>query len=90
MITAQTLNTIGLALGMLGVALIFVWGPPQPQLEEGVGIGLEDGTPLGNGLTVAQHDVLVRSRHFRHTVLSRVGLGLIFVGILVQLLATWS
>ncbi|WP_286730978.1 MULTISPECIES: hypothetical protein [unclassified Thiomonas] len=60
MITAQALNTIGLALGMLGVALIFVWGPPQPQLEEGVGIGLEDGTPLGNGLTVAQHDALVR------------------------------
>jgi len=89
MITAQALNTIGLTLGMLGVALTFVWGPPQPQLEEGVGIGLEDGTPLGNGLTVAQHDVLVRRRRFRHTVLSRAGLGLIFFGFLFQLLATW-
>lgn len=87
---AQTLNTIGLALGMLGVALVFVWGPPQPQLEEGVGMGLEDGTPLSNGLTVAQQNEVVRRRRFRHTVLSRVGLGLIFVGFLFQLFATWS
>jgi len=87
MLSAQTLNTVGLVLGMLGVALIFVWGPPQPQLEEGVGMGLEDGTPLGNGLTVAQHNAAVRRRRLRHTILSRVGLGLVFLGFLAQLVA---
>ena len=90
MITAQTLNTLGLVLGLVGVALIFVWGPPQPQLEEGVGLGLEDGTPLGNGLTVAQHNAIVRRRRFRHAVLSRVGLALIFLGFLSQLFAVWA
>ncbi len=25
------LNTIGLILGMIGVAMIFKWGPPQPS-----------------------------------------------------------
>ena len=90
MLSAQTLNTIGLVLGMVGVALIFVWGPPQPQLEEGVGIGLEDGTPLGNGLTVAQRNVAVRRRRLRHTILSRVGLGLVFLGFLSQLIAVQS
>lgn len=89
MITAQVLNTIGLGLGMLGVALIFIWGPPQPKLEEGVGRGLEAGTKLVNGLTVGQHDVLIRRRRFRHTLLSRVGLGFVFVGFLFQLLSTW-
>ena len=90
MTTAQKLNAIGLVLGMVGVALIFVWGPPQPQLDEGVGLGLEDGTPLGNGLTVAQYNAVVRCRRIRQTLLSRVGLGLIFIGFLSQLLAVWS
>lgn len=84
------LNTIGLVLGLVGVGLIFVWGPPQPQLDEGVGLGLEDGTPLGNGLTVAQHNVNVRRRRLRHKVLSRVGLGLVFIGFLLQLFAVWA
>jgi hypothetical protein len=90
MTSAQTFNTIGLVLGLIGVGLIFVWGPPQPQLEEGIGLGLEDGTPLDNGLTVAQHNAIVRRRRCRHTVLSRVGLGLVFLGFLSQLFAVWA
>jgi hypothetical protein len=88
--TAQVLNTIGLLFGLVGVGLIFVWGPPQPQLDEGVGIGQEDGTPLDNGLTVAQHNATVRRRRIRHKVLSRVGLGLVFLGFLSQLFAVWA
>lgn len=87
MVTAQTLNSFGLALGMIGVVLIFVWGPPQPQLDEGVSLGLEDGTPLGNGMTVVQNNDLVRSRRLRHKILSRVGLALVFLGFLAQFIA---
>lgn len=90
MTTAQSLNTIGLLLGLVGVVLIFFWGPPQPQLDEGVGLGLEDGTPLGDGLTVAQHNANVRRRRLRHQILSRVGLGLVFLGFLLQLFAVWA
>lgn len=90
MTCTQFLNSMGLVLGMLGVFLIFVWGPPQPQLDEGVGRTLEDGTPLGNGLTVAQHNAAVRRRRCRHEILSRVGLGLVFIGFFFQFLAVWS
>jgi hypothetical protein len=34
-LTAQCLNTIGLALGMAGVVILFIWGPPQPDFIEG-------------------------------------------------------
>jgi hypothetical protein len=35
--TAQCLNTFGLILGMLRAVLIFIWGPPQSNFDEGVG-----------------------------------------------------
>ena len=54
--TAQTLNTIGLLLNIAGVILVFFYGFPQPTHEEGVGRGLEDGTPMPDGRTVAQHN----------------------------------
>jgi hypothetical protein len=27
------LNALGLFLGMIGVLMIFIWGPPQPSFE---------------------------------------------------------
>ena len=85
----QVLNTIGLLLNIAGVALLFFYGPPQPSLEEGVGIGLEDATPLGNGRTVAQHNADIRRLKRRHELLSRLALILIFFGFVLQLCATW-
>ena len=90
MTCAQLFNSMGLVLGMLGVALIFVWGPPQPQLDEGVDRVLEDDTPLENGLTVAQYNMDVRKRRLRHKRLSRIGLVLVFIGFFCQFLAVWS
>jgi hypothetical protein len=86
--TATAWNQIGLLLGMAGVVMIFVWGPPQPRLEEGVGLGLEDGTPLADGRTVAEYNRDVRRLRLRHMVRSRVGLALIGIGFLCQLVAT--
>jgi len=83
------LNRIGLLLGLVGVILIFVWGPPQPNLEKGVGLGLQEGTRLPDGRTVAEHDRDVARRRRRHTVLSRVGLGLIALAFVLQLIATF-
>ena len=54
---SKSLNTIGLALGLIGVIIIFIWGPPQPILEEGIKLGLEDNTPIDdNGKTVKEHN----------------------------------
>ena len=33
--TARWLNTVGLLLGMAGVVILFIWGPPQPNFIEG-------------------------------------------------------
>jgi len=85
----QILNTIGLLLNIGGVALLFFFGPPQPTFEEGVGIGLEDGTRLKDGRTVAEHNAAVRKVKRWHKNLSRLALILIAFGFSLQLCATW-
>lgn len=89
-LTAQWLNRIGLVLGMAGVVIIFIWGPPQPDFDEGVGIGLEDGNVLRDGRTVADFRNDQRRLRRRHEIVSRVGLGLVGLGFFVQLVATWA
>ena len=88
MITPQILNVIGLALGMLGVIIIFFYGPPQPDLESGVAIGLEDNTLLADGRTVAEHDADVLKLRARHSFMSKCGLIFVFLGFAVQIWAT--
>lgn len=82
------LNSLGLILGMIGVAMIFVWGPPQPRMEEGVSIGLEDDNELTGGMTVREHDERVRRTRSKHHNLSRSGLVFIGLGFVFQLVAT--
>jgi hypothetical protein len=85
----QILNTIGLLLNIAGVALLFRFSPPQPTFEGGVGLGLEDGTPLKDGRTVAEHNAAVRKLKRQHENLSRLALILIMLGFVLQLFATW-
>ena len=85
----QILNSIGLGFGMIGVVVIFVYGPPQPDLDEGVKRVIEAGTVLADGRTAAEHDADVIRRRVRHSIMSKVGLGLIFVGFAFQLWAVW-
>lgn len=86
----QLLNSVGLVFGMVGVLIIFRFGPPQPNLESGVGLGLEDGTLLTDGRTVAEHDEDVKQLRARHSCMSKAGLLFVFVGFALQLWATWS
>jgi hypothetical protein len=86
----QILNSIGLGLGMIGVVILFIFGPPQPALESGVSLGLEDGTPIdASGKTVAEYNREVEKRRRKHSILSKMGLGLIFLGFAFQLWANW-
>jgi hypothetical protein len=88
--TPKLLMVLGLVLGMIGVGLIFFWGPPQPDFSEGVGIGLDDATKLSDGRTVAEHDAEKKKSKRRHEIISRFGLSLIFVGFGLQLRAFLS
>lgn len=74
---------------MIGVLLIFKYGPPQPNLETGVSIGLEEGTPLPDGRIVAEHNRDVEQLRGRHLFWSKAGLILVFLGFAFQLWATW-
>lgn len=88
--TSQTANVIGLVLGIVGVVLIFIWGPPQPNLHTGISLGIEDATPIDDtGKTVADHNREVEALRRRHIILSRLGLALIGLGFAFQLAATW-
>ena len=89
MITPQLLNSVGLVLGMIGVVIIFLYGPPQPNLESGVSIGLEDGTPLSDGRTVAEHNADTESLRSRHSFMSKAGLVFVFFGFALQLWGIW-
>lgn len=86
----QSLNTAGLILGMIGVAIIFKYGPPQPNLEAGVGIGLEDATPMPDGRTVAEHNAETERLKLKHSLMSKFGLAFVFIGFAFQLWATWA
>ena len=88
--SARALNTVGLLLGIIGVLIIFVWGPPQPSFQTGVSIVVEDSTPIDRtGKTAGEHagEVLQNEKHYGF--MSKLGLGLIMVGFGLQLWAVW-
>ena len=72
------MNTVGLALGVVGVAIIFIWGPPQPDLD-----------PQGKLLLEGPPDEATKLLRTYYANMSRFGLILIFLGFVAQLLATW-
>jgi len=80
--TATYLNRLGLALGIIGVVLIFVWGPPQPSLEEATFLTTEGPLDLVEAAAI-------RRRRRRHEVLSRIGLGFVGAGFAAQFCATY-
>ena len=87
--SAQLLNSVGLVLSMIGVLLIFCFGPPMPDLEHGVGLALDEGTRLADGRTVAEHNADRLRLRIRHSRISQAGLLLVFAGFSLQLWATW-
>jgi len=88
---ARILNTIGLIFGLIGVIIIFIWGPPQPSLEEGIGLALEDNTIINEqGETVKDYNRNLQKKRKRFNQLSRIGLLLIFIGFAFQLWSTWE
>jgi hypothetical protein len=78
----------GLVLNVIGVAVVWWFGWPQPELATGVAVDLEDGTPYGpNGETVADHDRRVVRRRVRYRRASGLGLCLLLAGFCVQVIA---
>ncbi|MDT3688002.1 MAG: hypothetical protein RO009_23530 [Pseudorhodoplanes sp.] len=77
----QSLTVVGLIVEAVGVLMIFVWGPPQPnfEFESKTFITLEGGDDGGAD---------EKRRHYR--IMSGLALCLIFVGLLLQLWDAWK
>ena len=82
----QILNIIGLSLDILGVTMLLLWAPIQPNLEEGISRGLEDGTVVGSK-TVNEHNIDKRKQKKKIRCRSIVGFVLILVGFLIQIIS---
>jgi hypothetical protein len=76
-LTAAWLNRIGLGLGMAGVVILFIWGPPQPDLDPHI-------KRVTQGVIEA-----TKQLKRRHEIMSSIGLGLIGLGFVLQFIATW-
>jgi hypothetical protein len=81
------LNAIGLFLGMLGVAVIFKWGPPQPSFK--TSLVPSDRTVLPDGTTASERARANKRLKSLYQNRSRIGLGLLGAGFLFQFIALW-
>lgn len=78
------LNALGLVLGIIGVAMVWRWGLPQPSFERGTALIVEPNTPLPNGKTATQVDAerAADEAHYKH--MAQCGLGLVLLGFVLQ------
>ncbi|EJN31789.1 hypothetical protein PMI35_01278 [Pseudomonas sp. GM78] len=86
--TAQYLNIIGLTLNIIGVAMVFFFGFPQPSHQDSIGIALESENPMPDGRTVGDHEEDARKRKKRYQIASQLALTLMVIGFVFQLIAT--
>jgi hypothetical protein len=74
----------GLILNIVGTVMLFFFGFPQPQHDEGVYWGLEDDTPIEGG-TVSEFKQRVERRKALYRRLASIALGFLLVGFILQL-----
>jgi hypothetical protein len=83
---SRRLNILGLCLGMLGVIVLFFWGPPQPTLEPGVGLTADEGSVIDKktGKTTPDYNQEIKSKRRLYDWMSKFGLGLVGAGFFFQ------
>src|SRR5687767_2016546 len=77
----KILNLTGLLFGIIGSAIMFFWGPPQPDFSEESTIILEKSDPLW----LADQ----RAKHAEYELMSRIGLVCLVVGFVSQFSAVF-
>ena len=85
----KLINSIGLIISIIGVVVLFFWGPPQPKLDTGIGLSLEDDTVLLDGTKVSDLNKEIEIRREKFEKNSRLGLTLVLFGFVIQLIAQW-
>jgi hypothetical protein len=86
---ARAINSIGLGLNIVGVVLLFFFGYPQPtHLEEGGPVLGLHMRPEERKALAEKNEEIGRTRD-AYVFRAHLGLGLIGLGFLFQLVATW-
>lgn len=86
---ATLLNQIGLALNMVGVALVFKWGLPQPNPDSQGTRRLEGGTPASDGRPMRRVRMEAAATQVTYRRVATCGLLFMFLGFLLQFGATF-
>jgi len=76
---SQIISSTGLLLDIAGVAVLFKYGPPQPDFQE------DDAVVVSNETQRISAKALKQEFKFR----SRIGLSLLVAGFILQLLGVW-
>lgn len=84
MLDPHTITIIGLLVEVIGVGIIWRFGWPQPQLEGGVSLALEDLTPVEGGKTAGEVRDEVERRRATYSNRSRFGFAVLVFGLLLQ------
>jgi hypothetical protein len=68
------LNITGLCLGMVGVVVLFIWGPPQPTLEPGVNLTADEETITDpkTGQTAADYNREIKEKRTLYGFMSKL------------------
>lgn len=76
---SHIISSAGLVLDVIGVAVLFVYGPPQPDFQEDDVVVVTDKA----------QQIAARTLKKKFKFRSRIGLLLLISGFLLQLLGIW-
>jgi hypothetical protein len=85
----HTIGTIGLFLNLVGIIILFIFGFPQPDFRESVGLAISDGTRLTTGITAKEHKELQIKKKQAYRKKSIFALLLIIIGTILQIIILW-
>jgi hypothetical protein len=87
-----TFSAIGLIFDILGVLLLFKFGFPQPDFDEGVSLGLEDNTPIttddGRTITAKEYGREAQKKKGLYKKMSLLALTLVLLGFTLQFIGS--
>ena len=76
---SQIFSSAGLVFDVIGVAVLFVYGPPQPDFQE------DDIIVVPN----QDQEMAAKTLKNKFKCRSRIGLSLLIIGFLFQLIGVW-
>jgi hypothetical protein len=84
------MDKLGLILNMAGTLVLVIFAFPQPDFGAGGQLVVNDNNPHPSGKTFGEVRARARSIKILYRIIAILGLGLLFVGFLLQLIALYK